>query len=70
MKAKTLENIDATIQLICKSIQEILSKTKDESQLCYPNDTIKALADLIQARALIEITNKHSYSSLDEASSE
>lgn len=51
MKKELLETIDGTIKTICNDIQR--QKLLVEGA-CYPNDTIKALANLITARALLE----------------
>ena len=54
MKKELLKNIDETIKLICEKIQKSLTDNNNEPELYYPNDTIKALASLVMARALLE----------------
>lgn len=54
MKKELLETIDETIQLVCETIQKSLTDTNVKNESHYPNDTIKALANLITARALLE----------------
>ena len=50
MRKELLETIDETIKVICEDIQK--QKLFADGK-CYPNDTIKALAGLITARALL-----------------
>lgn len=50
MKKELLETIDETIKAICEDIQR---QKLFANGGCYPNDTIKALAGLITARALL-----------------
>ncbi len=63
MKKELLETIDETIQIVCKNIKQSLVNMDEKTQSYYPNDTIKALADLILARALTELIDKSPYSS-------
>lgn len=62
MKKELLETIDETIVATCNWIEQLLSDTNYNEQSIYTNDSIKALAELISARALIE---KESYSFSD-----
>ena len=51
MNKELLKTIDETIKLTCKNIQKDLAY---ENSLIYLNESIKAVAELIQARSLLK----------------
>lgn len=57
MKKELLEAIDETIITICNWIEQLLSDANCNGQSIYPNGSIKALAELISARALLKEAN-------------
>lgn len=69
MKKELLKIIDDTIQTTCKYIRNTLNESSKDAETYYPNETIKALAELIIARALIE-KNITTHSSSDSLSKE
>lgn len=70
MKKELLETIDGTIISTCNWIVQSLSCTNPNEQCIYQNATIKALAELITARASIKNINELPYSSSDDSSKE
>lgn len=71
MKKELLEeSIDDTIISACKWITKSFSCTDSNEQCLYQIDAIKALAELISARALIKNINELPYSSSDGSSKE
>ena len=64
MKKELLKSIDKTIITTCNWIEQLLSDANCNGQSVYPNDSIKTLAELVSARALLE---KNSYSFSDSS---
>lgn len=70
MKKELLETIDETIISTCNWIAQSLLCTDSNEQCIYHSETIKALAELITARASIKNINELPYSSSDDSSKE
>lgn len=70
MKAELLETIDETIISVCDYIKQCTSCEWLNENHLYPNGTIKTLAELIIARALINNINALPYSSSENLSKE
>lgn len=56
MKKELLETIDETIIMTCKWINKMIND--ENGQLLYPSNSIKALAELISARTLLQEKNQ------------
>ena len=68
MKKELLETIDETIISVCDYVKQYMSYGKLNENHLHPNGTIKALTELIIARALIKNINEISYSSSEDLS--